>query len=567
MDRVAAAMERKLLLPAGVPVCLVALAVLGRQISFIAPHSSPLSLRPGGFSGQAAAIFTHAGPMAGSGIAGRELCRFIVRRVIAGGRQVGTLRPEMTTRGSITLVARSWLPLLSTAVFVLAWTQSAALAPQQESGVLPIDPPTPYIHYFGATSPVGRVLVVHGLNAAKETSQIISAALADGGFEVYAIDLPGHGDSNTAFHTAVAQKAIRNATIHLDPQAVVAHSMGAGLLLDLAATEPFSTIVLLSPPPVAISEIHAERALIVTGEMDVPRIRSFAPIAADIGESKAEVWLIPWAAHSAPIFSPIYVRRIVDWLGGDGSKTRTTARLFWVVIMFVASLSLGMSLLRGQPVQPGARPATTILALYVVACCVALFTLTLINPFRWLRLFATDYLLGFLLLAGLVLAGVVFGDLRARLRLGASSAFGGLYIAFLSAAFVIAVPGMLAVSHLLHLSLPAGHWWRFPVIAMFGLPLFLADELMVRKLPTRWKPHAVALLTRGLLVVFMLTGVLTLNRESAFLLMLLPLVALFWMALWVTAGFVHRRTQNAVAAAVFAALVQGWVFASLFVSV
>jgi len=65
----------------------------------------------------------------------------------------------------------------------------------------------------------------------------------------------------------------------------------------------------------------------------------------------------------------------------------------------------------------------------------------------------------------------------------------------------------------------------------------------------------------------MLTGVLTLQRESAFLLMLLPLVALFWMALWVTAGFVHRRTQNAVAAAVFAALVQGWVFAALFVSV
>src|SRR5437870_8419725 len=132
--------------------------------------------------------------------------------------------------------------------------------------------------------------------------QLISAALTDGGFEVYDIDLPGHGDSEAKFQTDLAEQAISKAKAFLGEKTIVlGHSLGAGLLLDLAANEPFSTMVLLSPPPLAIAEIHADRVLIATGKIDIPRIRGFVPIATDIGESKAESWLLPWGAHSAPI--------------------------------------------------------------------------------------------------------------------------------------------------------------------------------------------------------------------------------------------------------------------------
>src|SRR4029077_4419468 len=111
-----------------------------------------------------------------------------------------------------------------------------------------------------------------------------SAAFADGGFEVYAIDLPGHGDATTGFQSELSEQTIRNAKAHLgDAPIVLGHSLGAGLLLDLAATERFSTMLLLSPPPLSISEIHAEHILIATGAIDIPRIRSFAPTVADIG--------------------------------------------------------------------------------------------------------------------------------------------------------------------------------------------------------------------------------------------------------------------------------------------
>jgi len=132
---------------------------------------------------------------------------------------------------------------------------------------------------------------------------------------------------------------------------------------------------------------------------------------------------------------------------------------------------------------------------------------------------------------------------------------------------VIAVPGLLVASHFLHISLTGGRWWRFPFIAISGLPLFISDELTIRRIQPRWKAETVALVTRGLLLAFILTGVLTLNRANAFLVLIAPLVAGFWIALWFASGVVHRHTQSPLAAAIFACIVQGWAFAAWFVTI
>src|SRR5262249_2921592 len=152
----------------------------------------------------------------------------------------------------------------------------------------------------------------------------------------------GHGASKAKFQSAVAEQAIRNVAAELGEKAVVlGHSLGAGLLLDLSANQHFSTMVLLSPPPVAIDEIRADRVLISAGAIDLPRIRSFVPIAADIGGTHVETWTLPWAAHSAAILNPVYIGRIVGWLGGDARRTRTQARMAWLVVMFVSGVVLG----------------------------------------------------------------------------------------------------------------------------------------------------------------------------------------------------------------------------------
>jgi hypothetical protein len=91
------------------------------------------------------------------------------------------------------------------------------------------------------------------------------------------------------------------------------------------------------------------------------------------------------------------------------------------------------------------------------------------------------------------------------------------------------------------------------------------DELLLRPIYPRWKAFGLGLLTRVLFGALIAAGTLLFNREDAFLVLIIHLVVLFWIGLWFASEFVHRRTQNAYAAALFAALVQGWAFAALFV--
>jgi hypothetical protein len=63
------------------------------------------------------------------------------------------------------------------------------------------------------------------------------------------------------------------------------------------------------------------------------------------------------------------------------------------------------------------------------------------------------------------------------------------------------------------------------------------------------------------------TGVLLWANEAMFLVLITHLVLLAWIPLWWLAGFVARAAGEPGAAALFASLVQGWVFAALFVTI
>ena len=517
---------------------------------------------------------------------------------------------------------RSWPQLIAAAVFLFAWTQLSALAPIQQSGILPIDPPTPYTRYLPHTNALGRVLVVHGLDANRGLMTLFSAALADGGFELYVIDLPGHGESKAEFTTDSAEKAVQNTVAYLGKDTVViGHSLGAGILLDLATSQHFSSMVLLAPPPVPIDQIRADRVLIATGSIDLPRIRDFVPIAADLAGSHVDTWILPLAAHTTPVFHPGYIKRVVDWLGGDGRRTRTVSRIGWIAVMFVAGLLFGATIYsaprrRGEdarsiksreassvradgvarsaspigrsrkqgsaPMQidaeltapsapsaqtpllceEGNKPAHVLLVQYVVACAATVLLLKFVNPLAPIHLFGTDYLLGFVFVAGLFLTIAGMYQRRDAVRLEPTA----LLLAISAAAYVIVVPGLLVLSHVMHMSLSGGRWWRFPVILAAGLPLFVFDEVAIRNIKPQWKSAAIALLTRALLLAAMLTGVLILNRESSFLVLIAPPVTLFWIGLWFAGAIIYKKTGDPLSTALFSAIVQAWVFAAWFVT-
>ena len=143
----------------------------------------------------------------------------------------------------------------------------------------------------------------------------------------------------------------------------------------------------------------------------------------------------------------------------------------------------------------------------------------------------------------------------------------GLAVSLVAVAYVIVVFGLGIGDRLFHLVPSGEQWLRLPILAAVSFPLFLSDEQSLRGGLSGWRRVATIILTRFILWGAILTGVLLLNESSSFLVLVMHFIVVFWFVLWWMAGFVHRATAEPAAAALFAALVQGWAFSALFVTI
>ena len=458
---------------------------------------------------------------------------------------------------------RLWVSLLCLGAFLIGLWQFDRASPSVTYGVLPIEPPTPYTHFQPDSDPIDQVVLVHGLNSNKELMGTLGLSLADSGFETYAIDLPGHGDSDVPFSAIGSGLAIEAVLDYLgSAPIVVGHSMGGGLLVDLAPIRSFRKMVLLSPAPVPVESFDAGQTLIITGHLDAPRINEFIPQLIGAAGSAAEWWSFEYGAHSSALFKPTTLRLASRWMGGRPDSDRTVERFAWLVLMALTGIIGALVLLPSAPDRSELRaldspdlPRT--LVSVVAAAGAAILILRVVVPLSWIRLFATDYLMSFVLLAGLLLwRGQWLRTSRHSLMVGV-----------IAATYVLTFFAVGVGSHFIH-QIPSGtQWMRFPVLTMASFPLFMFDELQLRSIRGGPERAFAFLTTRIILWAAVITGVLLLNPDSSFLVLITHLVVLFWLVLWWMAGFVRRATADPVATALFSALVQGWAFAALFVRI
>ncbi len=213
-----------------------------------------------------------------------------------------------------------------------------------------------------------------------------------------------------AFNGVLAGEAVAHALETLGPDTnVVGHSLGGALLLDVASTRPVGNMVLFSPAPTPIQTIMARRTLLLEGQFDLGRIRSFASqVEAAAEGGVVEVHDLAWTGHTGALMKPRVIRMVAEWLGGDAAGIRLSTRLVLLLLMLTSSTALGIALLNGvHKITPGVAsvPFTNVLTVsYAGAAAAAVAVLAFVPVTRWLHLFATDYLIGFLFVTGAILS-------------------------------------------------------------------------------------------------------------------------------------------------------------------
>jgi alpha-beta hydrolase superfamily lysophospholipase len=197
---------------------------------------------------------------------------------------------------------------------------------------------TPTIHLFPkAAGPHPVALLAHGVTASKETLFRFGEALGAAGFDCYAVDLPGHGESRLSFSGAeiVAQMGhITRALGRVD--VFVGHSMGAGAGQASVQNNDLSPKLFIAVGANPSLGEHGPPLLLLAGNFE--ELISPARLKA---RSDARLVLSPWSDHSLEVWDPHLVNAGVEAACVAVGKLPPPAPRFW--LLRLAGVIFGMA--------------------------------------------------------------------------------------------------------------------------------------------------------------------------------------------------------------------------------
>jgi len=443
------------------------------------------------------------------------------------------------------------------------------------------------------------VVIAHGFAGSRQIMYAYGYTLAHHGYTVYLLDFAGHGanrqplDYGTSGLSSDLLQAnldavVRYAATRHPAVALLGHSMGGGAVTRYGATHPkVAATIAISPAPSAVTPQLPRNYLVMAGAWEFPSFRVGALQLLQRAGGQApgvlygdprrgtarELFFVPAAEHVLILFSPRALAEAVRWLdsvfGAQAASHYIDARLAWLALAFVAALALARPLARrllAENAAAGTLKALALgptIALFAVAAAGASFIARVV-PSDWPPLAVAGYLanywaaFGVLTLAGAWLLGLArswpLGEWINRRAALATLGLG----AYLVMAF--AVPAHLVASPLV----PAGA--RLPWFFAFlpGTLLYAASgELLIRAQGSGRAELAAELAHKGL-TLLSLTGAIFLLGAPFFLALLLPVMALLFVAFALLNHWTYRAGHNPLIGAVLTALSTATIMASIF---
>jgi pimeloyl-ACP methyl ester carboxylesterase len=437
-------------------------------------------------------------------------------------------------------------------------------------------------------SPLGSVVLFHGLAANKKVMAFSAQEFANLNLRVFVPDFPGHGRTPGAFSPARAESCAeaflgdliaRNAVIP-ERNILGGHSLGGAIAIRAAAAIRVSGVIAISPAPMRAvpgfsEEMLAFRdapplpphSLVLTGQWEPGPIKLLGQqLVAAAPDSTSRYQLIAGTSHVSILFSPKTFAAIREWT----SQLLGTSpdRPFPRNMPALGSLLgiLGLSILvppflremnaaaKSSPASSAPSPssARAFLLTGAAAAAATLLLASHVVPVHLVRIFHGDYLAVFLFFTALQILAFSYKSLTAVKSLLSPSLLSTCASALV---LVLLFAGWFELTFYEAWLSPA-RWLRFPLLLVLLLPWQLAEEALLG--PPASSPDfrrvAKALALRGVVYAALFLGIEFLHSGAILLFLLLAYFVAFSLLQRLACDLVRFRTQSSAAAAIFGAI-------------
>lgn len=435
-------------------------------------------------------------------------------------------------------------------------------------------------------TPVGSVVLFHGLAANKKVMAFNAQEFANQDLRVFVPDLPGHGRTPGPYSAerddfcalALVRDLAARKAILPERTLLVGHSLGGAIAIRLAAKFPVAGVISLSPAPMQTAPGFSSEmipfhdvpplpphSLVLTGQFEPGPIKSLASqLVSSSPNSSSKYLLIPGTTHVSILFSSQTFAALRSWtsllVGTSPSAPFPRNRPVLGCILGLIGLSvLAAPFLREMNAQSESAPLEltpgflrALLLMTGAAFAAVLALASSFVPFHFVRVFQCDYFAVSLFLTG-VLAIASSRDLLPPLRsLQATPVFSGaasaLLLVLLFAAWfeLTFYEAWLTPPRLL----------RLPVLFLLLLPAHFAEELFLgpasRSLDYLRILKSLAL--RAAVFVPLLFAILVLHSGQILFVLLLAYLVAFSLLQRLATDLVRFRTRAPAPAAIFGAI-------------
>ncbi|HYL59210.1 MAG TPA: alpha/beta fold hydrolase [Candidatus Acidoferrales bacterium] len=446
------------------------------------------------------------------------------------------------------------------------------------------------------------VVLLHGFSGDRVIMSTLARRIAENGYAVLAIDFRGHGANRNPFDggadtalradvKAAADYLRENRLVNGSQIAVIGHSMGSGAALDFATHDPDLKGAVMISGGWTLGPVRPKNALFIFAENDpADAIRETSKaLAAHLagvehvelgkqygdfaGGTAVEAVQVAGANHVDILRSADAATTIVKWLDGAFGRPRTgaietsdprlnvarLANLIFLILLIPLGRWTG-SMAAEWPAERTGPGGWIGLAILGVALIVSMPFVATIAPTEFVPVLVADRQISWFAVASLFTVGTLVylkaGEWeRVRARAGATI-FAALF------AFAVIYACQIATSAQLHRNALTPE--RLMVLAMAAaltLPFWMSFELLVRRGSTA-RSTVVATIGRALILALTAAGAL-LNVLPFVLLLVLPILAITFIAMEIFAASAYSASRNVAMIAVAETVWFAWLLASI----